>query len=54
MAQYFSILTEYGTQAFAKALANNQPLKLAQFAVGDGNGQAVTPTANRAALARET
>ena len=54
MAQYFSILTEYGTQAFAKALANNQPLKLAQFAVGDGNGQAVTPTANRTALARET
>ena len=54
MAQYFSILTEYGTQVFAKALANNQPLKLAQFAVGDGNGQAVTPTANRTALARET
>lgn len=53
MAKYISILTDYGTQALAKALANNQPLRLMQFAVGDGNGQAVTPNANRTALVNE-
>lgn len=53
-AQYFTVLTNYGTQAFAKALANNQPLRLSSFAVGDGNGQAVTPTADRTALVKET
>ena len=53
-AQYFTVLTNYGTQAFAKALATNQPLRLSSFAVGDGNGQAVTPTADRTALVKET
>ena len=53
MAKYISILTDYGTQALAKALANNQPLRLMQFAVGDGNGQAVTPNANLTALVNE-
>ncbi|MBN6081274.1 phage tail protein [Aggregatibacter actinomycetemcomitans] len=53
MAKYISILTDYGTQALAKALANNQPLRLMQLAVGDGNGQAVTPNANRTALVNE-
>ena len=53
-AQYFTVLTDYGTQAFAKALATNQPLRLSRFAVGDGNGQAVTPTADRTALVKET
>ena len=53
-AQYFTVLTDYGTQAFAKALATNQPLRLSSFAVGDGNGKAVTPTADRTALVKET
>ena len=53
-AQYFTVLTNYGTQAFATALATNQPLRLSSFAVGDGNGQAVTPTADRTALVKET
>lgn len=52
--QYFTVLTDYGTQAFANALATNQPLRLSSFAVGDGNGQAVTPTADRTALVKET
>lgn len=52
--QYFTVLTNYGTQALAKALATNQPLRLSSFAVGDGNGQAVTPTADRTALVKET
>ena len=53
-AQYFTVLTNYGTQAFAKAIATNQPLRLSSFAVGDGNGQAVTPTAASTALVKET
>ena len=52
-AQYFTVLTNYGTQAFAKALATNQPIQFSSFAVGDGNGQAVTPTADRTALVKE-
>lgn len=52
-SQYFAILTDYGKQAFAKALSSKQPMQLTTFAVGDGNGQNVTPTANRTALARE-
>ena len=52
-AQYFTVLTDYGTQAFAKAIATNQPIQFSSFAVGDGNGQAVTPTADRTALVKE-
>jgi probable tail fiber protein len=52
--QYFTVLTDYGTQALAKALATNQPIRLSSFAVGDGNGQAVTPTTDRTALVKET
>ena len=53
-AQYFTVLTNYGTQALAKAIATNQPIQFSSFAVGDGNGQAVTPTADRTALVKET
>ncbi|WP_208606147.1 phage tail protein, partial [Rodentibacter trehalosifermentans] len=52
-SQYFAILTDYGTTAFANALSSKQPLQLTTFAVGDGNGQTITPTADRTALARE-
>ena len=53
-SQYFAILTDYGTRAIAHALSQGQPLQLTQFAVGDGNGQAVTPTASAAALVHQT
>ena len=53
-AQYFTVLTDYGIQVFAKAIATNQPIQFSSFAVGDGNGQAVTPTADRTALVKET
>lgn len=52
-SQYFAILTDYGKQALAKALSSKQPLQFATFAVGDSNGQNVTPTANRTALVKE-
>lgn len=53
-SQYFAILTDYGTHAIAHALSQGQPLQLAKFAVGDGNGQAVTPTASATALVHQT
>ena len=53
-SQYFAILTDYGTRAFAQALSQGQSLQLTQFAVGDGNGQAVTPTASATALVHQT
>ena len=53
-SQYFAILTDYGTRAIAHALSQGQPLQLTQFAVGDGNGQAVTPTASETALVHQT
>ncbi|EGF18062.1 phage tail-collar fiber domain-containing protein [Haemophilus aegyptius] len=53
-SQYFAILTDYGTRAIAQALSQGQPLQLTQFAVGDGNGKAVTPTANATALVHQT
>ena len=53
-SQYFAILTDSGTRAIAHALSQGQPLQLTQFAVGDGNGQAVTPTASATALVHQT
>ena len=53
-SQYFTILTDYGTRAIAHALSQGQPLQLTQFAVGDGNGQTVTPTASATALVHQT
>ena len=53
-SQYFAILTDYGTHAFAHALSQGQPVPLTQFAVGDGNGQPVTPTASATALVHQT
>ena len=53
-SQYFAILTDYGTHAFAHALSQGQPVLLTQFAVGDGNGQPVTPTASATALVHQT
>ncbi|HHF6960901.1 TPA: phage tail protein [Haemophilus influenzae] len=53
-SQYFAILTDYGTRAIAQALSQGQPLQLTKFAVGDGNGKAVTPTANATALVHQT
>ena len=53
-SQYFAILTDYGTRAIAHALSQGQPLQLAKFAVGDGNGQAVTPTASAISLVHQT
>ncbi|MGC6377741.1 phage tail protein [Bisgaard Taxon 45] len=51
--QYYSVLTTYGSQQLATAIASHQPLNITHFAVGDGNGQAVTPDVSRTSLVRE-
>ncbi|MFQ1903087.1 phage tail protein [Aeromonas veronii] len=43
MANFFAILTNAGAAKLANAIALGVPLKLTQMAVGDGNGQPVTP-----------
>lgn len=51
--QYYSILTEHGTLAFAKAVGNKTPLPITHMAVGDGNGSNTTPNATQTALVHE-
>ncbi|MFU2124062.1 phage tail protein [Gallibacterium anatis] len=51
--QYYSVLTDYGTQMIASAIARKQPLQITQMAVGDGNGQATTPNSRNTGLVRE-
>lgn len=53
MAQYSAVFTTYGTQQLAKAIANNNPLTVTHFAVGDGNGNAVTVSASQERLVNE-
>ena len=53
MAQYSAVFTTYGTQQLAKAIANNKPLTVTHFAVGDGNGNAVTVSASQERLVNE-
>lgn len=52
-AIYFAILTDAGQAKMANALALGVPLKITHMAVGDGNGQPVTPNAAQTALFRE-
>lgn len=53
MAKYTAIFTTYGTQVLAKAIANNQPLRVTHFAIGDGNGKEVTVSASQERLVNE-
>ena len=53
MAQYSAVFTTYGTQQLAKAIANNNPITVTHFAVGDGNGNAVTVSASQERLVNE-
>lgn len=53
MAEFYSVLTKYGEQAIANAIANKTPLKITQIGVGDGNGESTTPTREAIALKNE-
>lgn len=52
-AIYFAILTAAGQAKLANAITLGVPLKITHMAVGDGNGQPVTPNAAQTALVRE-
>lgn len=52
-AIYFAIPTHAGQAKIANAIALGVPLKITQMAVGDGNGQPVTPNPAQIALVRE-
>ncbi|MFM4946209.1 phage tail protein [Aeromonas dhakensis] len=56
MANFFAILTNAGEAKLANATALGIPLKLTSMAVGDGNGQPVTPdpAANKLVNAKRT
>lgn len=55
MAQdYYCILTNAGLAYEAACKANQVPIKLTHFAVGDGNGAAYNPGPDATALRRET
>jgi phage-related tail fiber protein len=48
-----TILTLYGLQQVAAAIASGVPINLTQMAVGDGGGSAVTPSTGMTALVNE-
>lgn len=50
---YKSIHTYYGLQKMGQAEAQGTTIKLLEMAVGDGNGNPVTPDANQSNLVRE-
>jgi len=52
-AIYFAIPTNAGQAKLTNAIALGVPLKITQMAVGDGNGQPVTPNPAQTALVRE-
>jgi len=51
---YYCILTTLGLQRLAEAQYSGIPLVFTHFAVGDGNGSPVTPSAGATALVNET
>ena len=52
-AIYFAIPTNAGQARIANAIALGIPLKITHMAIGDGNGQPVTPNPAQTSLARE-
>lgn len=51
---YKTIHTTYGLQRMAQAEATGVPINLTHMSVGDGNGNATTPSESQTALVRET
>src|ERR1043165_6245369 len=50
---YKTIYTTSGLTSLAAAVATGVPINLTQMAVGDGNGNPVTPSQSQTALVRE-
>ncbi|MCY1699473.1 phage tail protein [Lelliottia sp. SL45] len=54
MSDYYLLITDAGKALEAAAHASGVPVKLTDFAVGDGGGSAVTPDTAQTALVNET
>lgn len=52
MAEFKTIHTTYGLAAMAAAEATGTPINLTHMAVGDGNGNPVTPSESQTNLVR--
>ncbi|ANN86124.1 tail protein [Enterobacter phage Arya] len=50
---FITIHTNYGLQSLARAESTGVPINLTHMAVGDGNGNAVTPNPSQTTLVRE-
>jgi phage-related tail fiber protein len=53
MPAYYTILTTLGLQRLAEAQMSGVPLIFTEFAVGDGDGAAITPAVGMTALVSE-
>ena len=53
MSTYFCLLTAIGQASIANAVALNEDVQLAEMAVGDGNGNPITPLATMTELVNE-
>jgi len=53
MSTYFCLLTAIGQASIANAVALNQDVQLAEMAVGDGGGSAITPLVTMTELVNE-
>lgn len=53
MTNFYTLLTSHGAALLTTAYYSGVPLSLSHLAVGDGNGQPVTPTEAMSALVRE-
>ncbi|WP_180183688.1 phage tail protein [Acinetobacter sp. YH01020] len=53
MSEYYSITTNAGDEAIAKAISSNTKLDITHIAFGDGNGSVPTPSKSRTALIKE-
>lgn len=51
--QYFSLVTDKGSEKLVQAVHDGKKVNITKFAIGDGNGQAVTPSAEQEALVHE-
>ena len=52
-AEFYTLVTELGTRKMLKAVHDGKKVNIVEFAVGDGNGQAVQPAVDATALTHE-
>ena len=53
MANYFTVVTDYGVAEMMKAVKNETKVNITEFAVGDGNGSGCVPSTGQTGLVKE-